>query len=1021
MASTSVSNVKKALSVSKNVHLSSNDRNSMFHYYMTLNKYFHSKKDTNQNGEEIDRSTSSRAVKARKRLLNLSTYQFFELTTDVNDEVERRMNTDLNGEYLLPKENLHLKRNQARQKLANLSQKRFLDLVDDLSYEIRRRQYDLDPQFDAPFEEEEEDDDDEEVEVEKAVSQENKPVLKELTPAIKHSNLGTSTTATDLRNETEEINKSLTNKPSVQQVNVKTANLDWSDDEEIPQTQAVNTFEDNEKPVEKKRNSEEDFNLPEGFSKRSLNIQNTSQTSLSKKSPVNVITAAASSIIPNGKINSVKEDLPTSEKDLALQAANSSIAKNNDEKEKKLQAAYDEINTKHSSLLAKNLHLTKEHSTLEENYKQLLAENENLSKEFKVNEDIIQELKTNLENTKKQSATKEYQAKDYANMISKVEQLSIENETLKQQLMDLEIKDQLLDTADGFKTKLLDENDISSFTEEHSSNNGLVPIQSVKDFQNSIQQFYLKLQSYKQKENNKTLFLEATKVCDIVANIVKIVEYNDDNQLFTENCILVNTTSTHLLTTLRYQSKFSDIFPKIIIQNALLEVVGGVYKLIYKAGCKISEDFVTSDDGFENNHINSSKNSTSNLLAKNMTSLKDDKDDVQENDESPVRPLKITQRLSSSTQLDDIEGSTNNNQNIPQSSTSNRKHSNNGLFTGMILTATSNKSENNLVSSSSNNNNNNTTGNKNVKNLSLSLKDETTNPNKNVTVTTPKNQIRTFSAVNEENTSKNANTSHDRTTPNKSQSILNKVKVFEDNINSSNENTPEKGADAEFSSSISKGNQRVPSRSSLEISNLQKRNSLQSIEDRATAFGEFKYKPSNGSVIEQNDTVLEKKSQQPIINQEETEKHTTELSASEKDLNNLLHYLESESIEVISTIQSLLTSIKNPNATIVELNSESRKIMQVVNKVCNNTLSSIEKNNDLKTIGEYIITSLQDCERRMKSLIETDTGSEYPDKSFKQRLAGIAFDIAKNVKKLVKIVEELSLKKEIDYLDKQLG
>ncbi|OBA28591.1 hypothetical protein HANVADRAFT_736 [Hanseniaspora valbyensis NRRL Y-1626] len=1004
MSSISVSNVKKALSVSKNVHLSSNDRNSMFHYYMTLNKYFHSKKDTNQNGDEIDRSTSSRAVKARKRLLNLSTYQFFELTTDVNDEVERRMNTDLNGEYLLPKENLHLKRNQARQKLANLSQKRFLDLVDDLSYEIRRRQYDLDPQFDAPFEDEE-DDDDEEVEVEKAVSQENKPVLKELTPAIKHSNLGTSTTATDLRNETEEINKSLTNKPSVQQVNVKTANLDWSDDEEIPQTQAVNTFEDNEKPVEKKRNSEEDFNLPEGFSKRSLNIQNTSQTSLSKKSPVNAVTAAASSIIPNGKRTSQLIH---------------PLLKNNDEKEKKLQAAYDEINTKHSSLLAKSLHLTKEHSTLEENYKQLLVQNENLSKEFKVNEDIIQELKTNLENTKKQYATKEYQAKDYASMISKVEQLSIENETLKQQLMDLEIKDQLLDTAYGFKTKLLDENDISSFTEEHSSNNGLVPIQSVKDFQNSIQQFYLKLQSYKQKENNKTLFLEATKVCDIVANIVKIVEYNDDNQLFTENCILVNTTSTHLLTTLRYQSKFSDIFPKIIIQNALLEVVGGVYKLIYKAGCKISEDFVASDDGFENNHINSSKNSTSNLLAKNITSLKDDKDDAQENDESPVRPLKITQRLSSYTQLDDIEGSTNNNQNIPQSSTSNRKHSNNGLFTGMILTATSNKSENNLVASSSSSNNNNTAGNKNVKNLSLSLKDETT-PNKNVTVTTPKNQVRTFSAVNEENTSKNANTSHDRTTPNKSQNILNKVKVFEDNINSSKENTPEKEVNAELSSSINKGNQRVPSRSSLEISNLQKRNSLQSIEDRATAFGEFKHKSSNGSVIEQNDTVSEEKSKQPIVNHEETEKHTTELSASEKDLNNLLHYLESESIEVISTIQSLLTSIKNPNATIVELNSESRKIMQVVNKVCNNTLSSIEKNNDLKTIGEYIITSLQDCERRMKSLIETDSGSEYPDKSFKQRLAGIAFDIAKNVKKLVKIVEELSLKKEIDYLDKQLG
>lgn len=980
------STLAKSSSNLKNIHLSSNDRNSMFHYYMTLNKYFNNNKD-NALGEDNDRSTSSRAVKARKRLLNLSTYQFFELTTDVNDEVERRMNTELNGEYLLPKENLHLKRNQARQKLANLSQKRFLDLVDDLSYEIRRRQYDLDPQFDSPFEEDIYDDD---------VAQVPTKPLRETEPITKPADLRKITNESREATTLEESNKNLTNKPIVQPVNVKTANLDWSDDEEFSQSHKPEEIAENSKPIEE--TDRKSLALPEGFSKRSLQIQSNNQNGLPTQDSTSHI---ALSVNPISKSSFIGDDLSILQRDLALQAANSSLASNSNGNESKLQGMIDDLNDKHALLLADHTNITKEHTILEDKYEKLLTENENLLNEFKVNEDVIQNLTNNLKSAEPSADRREYQAKIYTDMISKVEHLSIENETLKQKIMDLEIKDRLLDTVNDIKTNRFDEHDLSNFSKGHTLKDGIIPIASVEGFQNSVQSFYLTLQRYKQQDNNKNLFLEATKLCDIVANIVKVVEYHDNNQLFTENCILVNTTSTHLLTTLRYQSKFSDIFPKIIIQNALLEVVGGIYQLIYKAGCRLNEpsNVVINADGTE-----SARQSALKLSNKNLSLLKSDSPVDIEDEESPVRPLKITQRLSSAPNLDDVIGSTSN-ANVASTNTNGsiRKHSNTGLFSGMLLTPSSNKPDNNPLMIS--------TSNKNGKNMSLPLKDDSISSN-NVTLTTPKKQNRTSSLMEGENNSNGTI----KTTPIKSQGILNRVKAFEEQVNTSAESTPENGEVKDLAIENSNGHQRTPSKASLEISNLHKRNSLQSIEDRASAYGEFKHKPSNGTLGKDGNDDAEI----PTEYQKDKNEEGTALKEEDEDLNNLLQYLENESIEVISTIQSLLTSIKNPNATIVDLKFESKKIMQVVNKVCLNAFSSIEKNNDLKTIGEYIITSLKDCERRMKLLIETDTGSEYPDKSFKQRLAGIAFDIAKNVKKLVKIVEELSLKNEIAHLDKQL-
>nr|AAP47191.1 Spa2p [Eremothecium gossypii] len=122
----------------ENQELRGGQAGQVYGYYVALRQF------CDVTGNSQDRSTSTRAQKARAKLLKLSPAQFFELSTDVHDELQRRIDeTQEQPDHLLPKDHFHVKRNQARQKLANLSQTRFNDLVDDILYEIQRRGYHL--------------------------------------------------------------------------------------------------------------------------------------------------------------------------------------------------------------------------------------------------------------------------------------------------------------------------------------------------------------------------------------------------------------------------------------------------------------------------------------------------------------------------------------------------------------------------------------------------------------------------------------------------------------------------------------------------------------------------------------------------------------------------------------------------------------------------------------------------------------------------------------------------------------
>ena len=142
-------------------------------------------------------------------------------------------------------------------------------------------------------------------------------------------------------------------------------------------------------------------------------------------------------------------------------------------------------------------------------------------------------------------------------------------------------------------------------------------------------------------------------------------------------------------------------------------------------------------------------------------------------------------------------------------------------------------------------------------------------------------------------------------------------------------------------------------------------------------------------------------------------------------LTQVLLYLEHQTVEVINTIQSLLGAIKKPNATRGDLREKSKAITVVISQMTEATNTSMNqtRNAQLKEHGSWVVKSLEDCHHRMNILCKPGDRSdlEFADKNFKQRLAGISFDIAKCTKELVKTVEEASLKEDIAYLDARIS
>ncbi|OMJ28925.1 hypothetical protein AYI69_g1584 [Smittium culicis] len=83
--------------------------------------------------------SASSFTNGSRKLEKLSLQQFEELSKDVYDELDRRLNRPDIVPFLPLKNSFHPKRNQARQKLATLYSSKFTDLIIDIYQELRKR------------------------------------------------------------------------------------------------------------------------------------------------------------------------------------------------------------------------------------------------------------------------------------------------------------------------------------------------------------------------------------------------------------------------------------------------------------------------------------------------------------------------------------------------------------------------------------------------------------------------------------------------------------------------------------------------------------------------------------------------------------------------------------------------------------------------------------------------------------------------------------------------------------------
>lgn len=136
-------------------------------------------------------------------------------------------------------------------------------------------------------------------------------------------------------------------------------------------------------------------------------------------------------------------------------------------------------------------------------------------------------------------------------------------------------------------------------------------------------------------------------------------------------------------------------------------------------------------------------------------------------------------------------------------------------------------------------------------------------------------------------------------------------------------------------------------------------------------------------------------------------------------------YLEEKTAGAVDGIQNLLTGIRD-NATYGTLKPQILDITKSVDSMVEATGISMKQSKNwlLKDKGNYILDNLSDCSARLSNVyleIKNLDDSSTPDRSLKQRLASLSFDMAKCTKELVKTVEEVSLHYEINHIDSRLA
>ena len=1173
-------------------------------YFVALKTFFNA---TNSNK---DRSSSSRAQKARAKLLKLSPSQFYELSTDVSDELNRRINEDQDQpEYLLPKTNFHVKRNQARQKLAKLSQTRFNDLIDDILFEIYRRDYHngstkkpdgfdnfgnekQSTKSEMPFDPKDD-----------TVDNYNRVDDNGDNTVNRHSN-------TD---ENSSSNNETTTSTTVQPIVVipKKASIDWSSEEE-----------DNNENLD-------------GITKQVKPITETDDVTSNTKNESTNLSDLIEKTFNNAE--AVQEEEEEAHNKMSTRSTDNDdfnlndtpVTKNSNEEKNNLASKLFEFDQPQDVYSSTN------------DFSSLYRSAEDIS-DVKEGD---QSLELGNGDDSSNHIEHRYQ-KDFIQLNSQIRDLSIENEQLKQRISELELemksptksvkRETYLPPVDTKKTlkNLMEDNLLndSDNLQKFFDPNGYISFEHVDTVRKNVNLIYSTIYAnYKSEQEHfdvqgKTLFKYLAYISDAISRVLselQLPEFHDQN-------VIVKAAVSHAITTLRYYTTYGPLIPVVTLQASITEILFSFCTLIKSAKIKYDGKEIARLNSDNTNNM--AKSESRKLPTFPSTPVVDEKQKMtpffqkpgeldsflDQNEESPVKPLKITQKAINSPKL------------TPASTS--RKPSGTGLFSLKIES----KSVDTLSRLKEENNGPDLTPSKISRDVKESGHLEIKTPSKDVTkdidnnpktsnpassvdpniagksipVVELKNQTdsnktndNTFqlqaepapistnkksevepvidtvqsSRVATEPTSSMNNLKPDpssteltepsieKPSPPKGLSLMGsftksslrkvdlsgeqnkrdtdiskdqhpiELKKFESTSAKESSLAPKSDSESHSRSSfegddsvqyepltksqgtannsglkddIRAGPNTMEGITSHETKNLMAVDSIKknvdikkpdeptkTIEDikkdNVKKVSSITTADTLNSVIEspQQNTIHTSKNAETKTDSEEEDGNDNEAGDEDEDddeeddededdededdededdededdeededededanenasdinfdidafdienpdntLSELLLYLEHQTMQVISTIQSLLTSIKEPQATKGNLRSESNAINEVIGQMVDATSISMNqsRNANLKEHGSWVVQSLQDCAMRLTvlcklnkngTLIHEDNDGDYADKNFKQRLAGIAFDVAKCTKELVKTVEEASLKEEIDYLNARL-
>ncbi|CCD24612.1 Spa2p NDAI_0D02980 [Naumovozyma dairenensis CBS 421] len=580
-----------------NITFTKDQQNDIYQYYVSLNDFFKVTGLTRPN-----RSASTRAQKARAKLLKLSSSQFYELSTDVSDELQRRIDennttissngsTSKTNSFLAPRSNFHLKRNQARQKLANLSQTRFNDLVDDILFEIKRRGYHI-----KPVEEEEKPSKAEELQLKPPLSHAHSQSQSQSalpTTSIQSSLIIPQKASIDWSSEDDEDDAAKIGH-SGDEDNATVDNNDLNETINTTSNDTVNTVE-NSNPFMKALENEMALNskIDETFTNEKFNneVQSTTNDNTTRSS----IDDDASSV---NKIDLSKNVLPTiiTETPTITTGSTDPTPKEDNVFSKGLPVtpsavlSPEEIEDNSNRLIELQLKiksLTNELSLIRHENNTLKNKDHNTSK--LINEQFVQ--------------------KELINLNSELSKLSIENENLKQNISELELKlksqSSRSSSNDHTQINLLNEMAIEPFT----SKDGYIPIDLINTLYSHINSFDISLKQNTSGQLNMgtQLFKELSKITNLISHIISTVELPQ----FNDQIVVLKASLSHMITSTRYYSIFGHLLPKITMYSAISEIIFALCNLIKIAKIRPSNN---------NKAINHLKTSASETITKDTLS-----------------------------------------------------------------------------------------------------------------------------------------------------------------------------------------------------------------------------------------------------------------------------------------------------------------------------------------------------------------------------------------------------------------